>query len=46
MYQAAANTSNYQAAVVGSKLLGNLTSFKPGGFATKDGSGTERGSNY
>jgi hypothetical protein len=34
MYQAAANTSGYQAAMVGSKLiggLGNISAFKPGG---------------
>jgi hypothetical protein len=43
MFQASANTSNYQAAMVGSKILGNLGSYglNKGGFG-KDGATTER----
>lgn len=51
MYQAVQNTGNYQAAMVGSKLLGNLGSFGTskggglGGFG-KDGGPTTDRSNY
>jgi len=43
MFQATASTSNYQAAMVGSKILGNLGQYGKGGFG-KDGATTERAS--